>query len=175
MAATYAIVYATASKMHRRTIADDEGQISLGVMPDNVTPAVVVGHSHAPPSLWPLSAGETAILVTVPPNAVTADGTPQWLAAIQAATGIAPPQLTCALIDGTNTVQHMVVADPAIDAAPTGFTMVLAYSPLVTTGCTYDPVAGLFTAPAYTIPAGAPGNHGTALPKNVAAAVIPRP
>ena len=111
----------------------------------------------------------------MPPNAVQGTDYPQWINAIQAATGVAPAQLTCALIDGTNTVQQLVVADPDVDAAPAGFTMVLCYSPLVTIGCTFDAVAGLFTAPAFTIPAFAPGNKGSALPKHVAAAVIPRP
>jgi hypothetical protein len=175
MAASYAIVYATASKMHRRTIADDEGQISLGTMPDGTTPAVIVGHSLTPPSLHPLLPGESALIQSVPPNAVSADGYPQWISAIQTATGVAPPQLTCALIDGTNTVQQLVAADPAIDSAPAGFTIALCYSPLITIGCTFNPATGLFTAPAFTIPAGTPGDKGTALPKTVPATVIPKP
>lgn len=175
MTATYAIIYASVSKMHRRTIADDEGQISTGMMPDGVTPAVVVSHSRAPPSLWPLVAGESALVQSVSPNAVSADGYPQWVAAIQSATGIVPPQLICALVDGTNTVRGMIVADPAIDAAPSGFTMVLAYSPLVTIGCTYNSSTGLFTAPGYTLPPGVPGNQGSALPKTVPATVIVKP
>lgn len=175
MAATFAIVYATASKAHRRTIADDSGQISLGTMPDGVTAAVVVSHPNAPPSYHPLAAGESALIETVPPNAVSGSDYYGWLTAIQNATGVAPPQITCALIDNTNTVQHIVCADPAIDAAPAGFTLVQCYSPWITVGCTYDPIGGLFTAPGYTIPAGAPGNKGTALPKVVPAAVIPLP
>ena len=44
--ATFAIVYATESKMHRQPLVDDEGNISLGTMPDG-TPVVVL-----PASAW---------------------------------------------------------------------------------------------------------------------------
>jgi hypothetical protein len=175
MATTYAIVYATASKAHCMTIVDDEGQVSAGLMPDNVTQAVIVSHSFAPPTYHPIASGLSVLIVAVPPNAVTTDNFWDWCTHIQNATGVAPPQLVCALIDGTNTVQQMIVADPAVATAPPGFTMVLAYSPLIAIGHTYDPATGLFTAPAYTIPAFAPGNKGSALPKHVAAAVIPLP
>jgi hypothetical protein len=119
-------------------------------------------------------AGEQLLILPVPPNAI-AYRPDQWPGLVQTAIGVLPPVMTCALVDNTNTVAQLVVAEAGIDPAPAGFTMIQCYSPAITIGCTYNPATGLFTAPGFTIPAGAPGNHGTAIPKVVPAAIIPKP
>lgn len=170
--ATFAIIYATASKMHRRTIADDDGQISLGTMPDGITPAIVCAHPKLPSSFHPLDPGETALINPVPPNAVSASDYSAWCTAIQVATGVTPPIITCALVDANNTVQQIIYADPAIDRAPQGFAIVQCYAPQITVGCIYNPSTQLFTTPAGRLPANSPGNP-TAIPKIVQPVVIP--
>jgi hypothetical protein len=159
--ATYAIIYATVSKAIRRVIADDDGLASIGTMPDGVTPAVLCAHTNGQPTSYhPLGAGESAI-VHIPPNVTTPAKPADWIAAVLAATGVTPPNITCALIDNTNTVTDVITADPAIDAAPSGRTMVQCYSPLIGVGCTYDSISGLFTIPSYTIPVGNKNNPGS--------------
>ena len=169
---TYAIVYATASKMIRRVIADDDGMVSVGTMLDGFTPAVLCTHHNGQPTSYhPLAAGESA-LVHVPPSAITPANPAIWQQVVLAATGVTPPVIICALIDGTNTVQQIIYADPAIDVAPNGFTLVQCYSPQICVGYTFDPVGRLFTQPSCTIPANSPGNQ-TASPVVMSAAVIP--
>jgi hypothetical protein len=167
---TYAIVVSSATKAIRRVIAAD-GNGNVGVAPNAIS--VTVAQPNGATSHLPITAGEQILIVTV---AGAAHGPSDWVAQVQAITGVAPPNPTMALVDGTNTVQHVICGEAALDAANvTGFTAVDCYSPQITVGCTYDPNTTLFTAPAFTIPAGAAGNRGSALPKNVAAIVIPRP
>jgi hypothetical protein len=155
MSKNFGIVVSATSKAIRRVImVDNDNALTDGT------------HAVAP--------GEQLLILPVPPNAIAY--TPnQWPGLVQTATGVLPPTMVCALVDNTNTVVQLVVAEAGLDPAPAGFTMVQCYSPWITIGCTYDAVAGLFTAPGFTIPAGAPGNKGTALPKVVPATVIPKP
>jgi hypothetical protein len=150
---TYAIIYATASKALRRIISTPEG-----------LNGTEVGTTH------PLLLGESVLYVSTQIPHTIAD----WNAAVKASTGVSPPVLTCALVDGTNTVTDIINADPAIDAAPAGFTMVQCYDPGIGPGCTYDTVGKLFTKPAITIPANTKYNP-TALPVVIPAVVIARP
>jgi hypothetical protein len=155
MSNNFGIVISATSKAIRRVIMVDND-------------AALTNGTH------PVFAGEQLLILPVPPNAI-AYRPDQWPGLVQTATGVLPPAMTCALIDNTNTVVQLVVAEVGIDPAPAGFTMVQCYSPAIAIGHTYDLVTGLFTAPGYTIPAGAPGNHGTAIPKIVPPAVIPKP
>jgi hypothetical protein len=158
--------------MIRRVIADDDGQVSIGVMPDNITPAVICSHPGKPSSYHPLRSGESAFNMPVSGTKAGAATPAQWNAAILAKTGTSPPVIVCALLDQTNTVQQLIRADPAIDAAPSGFTMVKCYDSKISVGCTFDPIGRLFTQPSCIIPANSPGNQ-TASPVVVQATVIP--
>jgi hypothetical protein len=153
-ATTFGIVISATSKAIRRVIMVDHD-------------AALTNGTHV------LQPGEQLLALPVPPNAI-AYVPSQWPGLVQAATGVLPPTMTCALIDNTNTVVHLIMAEVGIDPAPVGFTMVQCYSPLITIGCTYDAGTGLFTVPSFTIPGGAPGNKGTAIPKVVPATVIPK-
>lgn len=171
---TYAIIYGTTSKMIRRVIADDDGQVSIGTMPDGITPAVICKHPNAASGFFPLAAGETAIVAITSGTAAGVGAPAQWAAQVLARTGVTPPVIVCALIDQTHTVVSVIHADPAVDLAPGGLTMVQCYAPSITVGCTYDPIAGLFTSLGGTIPPHTPGN-ATNLPIAVLPALIPKP
>jgi hypothetical protein len=56
---------------------------------------------------------------------------------------------TCALVQNSNeTVVNMIVADPAVDPAPEGYTIVgLPEGSPVTFGWIYNPTDGTFTDP----------------------------
>jgi hypothetical protein len=168
---TYAIVISTASKMIRRVIADDDGQVSIGLMPDGITPAVLCAHPSGPTSYHPMATGETGFIV---PVSGTGPGSnpPAWSAAVQAKYGVTPPVISCAIIDTNNIVQLVILADPAVDAAPAGFTMVQCYSPAITVNCTYVPGTGKFLTAGGSIPPGAPGNAQGVTTLIVAPAVI---
>lgn len=64
-------------------------------------------------------------------------------AAITAATGKAPGDPTCAVIDETNTVVAVIMADASIDTIEG---MTLVNSPGVSIGATYNPATGVITA-----------------------------
>lgn len=126
-ATTFGIVYATGSKMVRRIILpDDDTELLNG--------------NHVGP-------GETML---VSPSGSHDLATCQAL--VKQATGVAPPDAACAVLDKNNAVVAVIMADPAIDTHPAG-TVVKAYGG-VCVGCTYDLLSDQFTAPSYTIPAG---------------------
>jgi hypothetical protein len=156
--ATYAVIYSSQSKAIRRVIADDDGLVVIGTLPGTATPAVICNHSGGqPPSYHVLGVGESAIAV-IPASAISPDRPINWAAAVQKATGVVPPEITCALIDQSNVVQQVIRADPEVDSAPAGFTMVQCYSPAIGIGCTYDPASGKFWTPESTLPPHTPGN-----------------
>jgi hypothetical protein len=66
------------------------------------------------------------------------------------------------------------MADIAVDKSPDTRTMVDCYSPLVRTGCTYDPATELFSTPPGELPPHTPGND-TDDPVIVPPVVIARP
>jgi hypothetical protein len=161
--ATYAIVVSTATKAIRRVIVCDSGNVTS----PNVGTVIVDGGVHA------VAAGEQVIIATPGQGG---DSPVQWASQVQAATGIAPPISTMALVDNTNTVQQVICGETGIDGTAVGsFTAVNCYSPLICAGCTYTSGTGLFTAPGYTIPAGVAGNVGSVTPKVVAATIIAKP
>ena len=107
--------------------------------------------------------GEIMIRISNGPYASSA----AWLAAVNAAVlaalGKAPGDPTCCVLDQTNTVVQLIMADAGIDSLP-GMTLVQAYAP-IPVGSTYDPATGLFTAPGYTTPANPA--------KGIAAVIVP--
>lgn len=171
--ASFAIIYATGSKALRRVISDDDGQLSIGTLPDGITPAVICANPGTASSFHPIANGETAFLMPVSGTRAAVSTPAQWAAAIQARTGVVPPIIVCALVDAKGVVVQLIHADPAIDAAPDGFVMVQCYSPQIAIGQSYDAVSGLFSYPQLVIPPDTPGNR-TAVPVVVPPAVIPR-
>lgn len=144
-ATTFGVVYATGSKMIRRIIVpDNDAQLQSGFA----------------------GQGETLLVAPVGPHDVAACSV-----IVHSATGVVPPDPTCAVVDKTNTVIGMVSADPAIDALP-GVTLVSAYSPQIAPGCAYDPATGLFTAPSVTISAGTDPLGNPVLQQMIPATVI---
>jgi hypothetical protein len=141
----YAVVYSTVSGMLRRVIAADDGRVSLGEVDGK--PVVICGDG-----IHPLSPGESAVIG----QAARTDPA-QWRRDIRAKTGFDPPELRCALLDG-NVVIEVVMADIAVDKSPDARVIVDCYSPLITTGCTYDPATELFSTPPGELPPHAPGN-----------------
>lgn len=121
--AEFGVIYASGSKMIRRIIAGS----------DNL--AVHVG------------VGETLLTIqqAAAPNIFEAE------AAVEAATGQSPLNLTCAVIDGTGNVVGLVKADPEIDQLPAK--LLVAAPSEITTGCTYDSKTAAFTIPQKIIPA----------------------
>jgi hypothetical protein len=120
-----------------------------------------------------VAAGETMLIFPVPANAIayTPD---KWPGLVQQATGVLPPPSpTCALIDAGNIVRGVICADPALDSAPSGFTMVACYSPQIGVGFSYNPVTGLFSSPTVTLPANSRGNP-SALPVVIQPVVVPK-
>lgn len=131
-AKTIGIVYAAGSKAVRRIIA-----------PDNDAQLLTPG--------W-AGAGETLLITARPADFNGEQPDIAWAKAqVKASTGIDPPDLTCAVIDKTGTVEAVIAADPALDTIA-GKTVVGCYSPQIAPGCTYDATSGLFTAPAVTLP-----------------------
>jgi hypothetical protein len=121
-ATTIGIVYAAGSKAVRRIIAPDRDAQLL-------TPG------------W-AGAGETLLITARPADFNVQKPDIAWAKAqVKAQTGVAPPDLTCAVIDKTNTVEAIIAADPALDAIP-GKTVVACYSPQIAAGCTYDATSG---------------------------------
>jgi hypothetical protein len=159
--ATYAIVHSTVSGMLRRVIADDEGRVSLGEIDGK--PVVICGDG-----IHPLAPGESATIAQG-----DAASPQQWRKHIKTRAGSDPPELRCALLTG-NVVSEVVMADIAVDKSPDTRTMVDCYSPLVTTGCTYDPATELFSTPPGELPPHTPGND-TDQAVTVPSAVIARP
>jgi hypothetical protein len=163
--ATYAIVHSTVSGMLRRVIADDEGNVALGEIDGQ--PAVVCKHSNAPDGYHPLAPGESAVI------AEGAAAEPQhWRAHIKSRAGVDPPDLVCALID-QGIVTDLIHADPDVDQSPDDRLMVLAYSPQIMIGCSYDEASGLFSLPPGLLPPHTPGN-ATSQPIDVPPTVIAR-
>jgi hypothetical protein len=156
MATTIGIVYAAGSKAVRRIIS-----------PDNDAQLTKPGLAGA---------GETLLIAPKPSNFnVQKPDLAYCKAQVKTQTGIDPPNLTCAVIDNTNTVRAIIAADPALDSV-SGMTVVGCYSPQIAAGCTYDPASGLFTAPAVTIPAGTNKVNGKPVASQIIpAAVIPKP
>jgi hypothetical protein len=170
MAHSYAIVYAIRSGMHRRTIVDEDGDISIGSMPDGITYAVICSHPNAPPSYHPLAKGESAIIEPSEGQV----GPLGWKRAIRDKIGKEPTEITCALINEQGVVEGIICADPDIDMSPSdNHLMVECYSPQIVIGCTYDEKTGLFTTMEGLIPVGAPGND-TQEPIIVPPTVIPK-
>lgn len=169
---TYGIVYATVSKMHRRTIADDHGQVSLGKDPQG-RDAIICTQANGAKVYNLIAPGETGLIKTLGPTVSTAADPYDWFAAIKAATGVDPPNLQCALIEN-NVVTGVIHADPAVDAPPDQRLMVLCYSPRIGVGCSYDPATGLFSTPPGVYPPHTPGNS-TDQPIDVPPQVIPKP
>jgi hypothetical protein len=159
---SYAVVYGTVSGAIRRIIATDDGKVSTAVGPNAETIIVVTGDVHT------LAAGESVCIVT--PTQPQGDSQPEWENAVFDAFGSEPPTLTCALVDGTNTVQAVILADTNIDSAPSGYTMISCYSPQIVIGCTYSSTTGLFTIPAYSYT-----KKGTSTVVNVPAQTIQNP
>src|SRR3954465_9379421 len=114
MAHSYAIVYATKSGMHRRTIVDDDGDITIGLMSDGITNAVICSHPDKPSSYHPLAKGESAI---IEPSGEAANPE-HWKRVIRNKIGKEPAQITCALINNKNVVEGIICADPDIDFSP---------------------------------------------------------
>ena len=87
-------------------------------------------------------------------------------AVVKAKTGIDPPVLTSAAVDGSGNVVGVIAADPLIDRPVVPNTSLVTAYPGVAAGQTYDAVAQTFTAPAtsVTIPAGTKLLNGTVLP-----------
>ena len=159
----FAVVYGTVSGAIRRVIADDDGQIEIGTMEDG-TAAVICNHPDGPPGYHPLLQGESATVET--------EGT--WRQAVRSRTGEEPPILTCALIDASNLVTSVIMADPAIDQSPDARLMVGCYSSQIVVGCGYDPETGLFTTAEGLMPPHTPGND-TDDPIVVPPSVISKP
>jgi len=56
--------------------------------------------------------------------------------------------MRCALVDSSNMVVNIIMADPVIDPAPEGCSLVgLPDNSLVSFGWIYDPTTGQFTDP----------------------------
>jgi hypothetical protein len=162
MASTYAIIYSTATKAIRRVISDDHGNVTS---PNAVTVRTSTG-THT------INSGESVIIATNP-SAISPHQYSNWAAAVQAQIGVTPPLHQVCCVDGTNTVQTIIMGDAALDSVP-GFTMIDSYSPQIVVGCTWDPVGQLFSTPGYTLPPLTKANP-TAVAVVVAAAVISRP
>jgi hypothetical protein len=165
---TYAVVHSTVSGMLRRVVADDDGVVTLGRMPDG-TPAIICAHGDNPPGYHPLSRGESAVIM----QAATA-GPADWKNAIRSKTGEDPADITCALIESNLVVSSVIMADPAVDQSPDSRLMIECYSPQITIGCSYDPGTGLFSSAKGVLPPGSPGNP-TDDPIIIPPQVIPRP
>lgn len=113
--ATQAVaIYATASKIIRRII-----------VPDN--DAALALHQPLP--------GESRLLV-----AIGAHDLASVKAAVATATGVTPPSGRCCIVDGSGNVIGACSADPALDAAPAGASLVA--SDVAAPGDRY--VAGIF-------------------------------
>jgi hypothetical protein len=171
--ATYGIVYSTVSKAIRRVIADDDGLVIVGTLPDGKTPAVVCQHIGKPSTYFRIMPGESA-LSHVPPSLAAAATPAHWAAVVEQATGVKPPNLTCALVDGRNIVTGLISADINVDSSPDSRLMVDCYSPVIALGCTFDTNTQLFSTPGGTLPPHSPGNS-TDNPIDIPPAVIPRP
>ncbi len=142
----YGIIYATQSKILRRIVVPSDNS-SLNFLATMVGP------------------GES--IVARPTG--HGDGHAQWAAAVQSVTGVMPPSAACAVVDATNTVILIVMADPALDTHPQG-TLIWCYAPGIGIGATYDSTTGLFTAPAISRPA-----KGDVPAISVPPTVIPKP
>lgn len=68
------------------------------------------------------------------------------------ATGVVPPDPSCAVINDLGMVEAIIAADEAIDTLPNK-TLIQKYHPEITQGCVYDAKTKLFTVPAQDIPA----------------------
>ena len=148
--ATYAIVHSTVSGMVRRVITDDDGDIVIGEIDGN--PVVICKHGNAPDGYHPLAPGESAFVEQAD------QATPQrWREHVKARIGIDPLNLVCALIE-QGVVTDLIAADPDVDQSPDDRLMVLAYSPQIIVGCSYDEASGLFSTAGGTLPPGSPGN-----------------
>ena len=112
MPTTYGIVYATATSAIRRIIADDHGQVTVN--PNAVSGGVVVAHPDGSSTTHKLLPGESAINHAVSGSAVGAHGPAQWKQAVQAVTGVSPPDTASALVDSSNMAQQVI--DWAIQA-----------------------------------------------------------
>lgn len=171
---SYALVVSTATTAIRRVIADDDGNVSVGLMPDGTTHAVICTHPHATSSYHPILAGETAFAVPVSGTGAGAHGPANWDAVVNQKYGAFPPKPTCALVNAANMVVGVVQGEVGLDVSPTTDTMIQCYAPGITVGCTYDPASGLFSTPGGTIPPNTPGNS-TGSPITVPPQVIPKP
>lgn len=149
MATNFGVVVATGSKQIRRILGISDQALATYV-PDP---------------------GESLLIFPIPKSPLDMAG---LNALVQQATGVMPPDLVCAVVDKTNTVVEMFAGDAAIDKHPAG-QVIDVYSPDVTVGCTYDPVAKQFTVPSFVIPATV--DRFTSLPipqKIIPSRILPR-
>jgi hypothetical protein len=121
MATTFGIVYATGSKMVRRVILPDHDDELLGGL-------------HVGP-------GESMLVKPSGPSDIFT-----CQAHVKTATGVQPLDPRCAVVDNTNTVVAVILADPALDSHPAG-ALVSCYDPSINVGHTYSPSTKLFTSP----------------------------
>lgn len=135
-ATTFGTVYSTGSKMVRRIILpDDDKELLNG---NHVGPGETMLVSPMRYSLGlPLDPHDLATCKSL----------------VKQATGVTPPDASCAVVDQTNTVVAVIMADPAIDAHSAG-QLIHCYSPAIGIGCTYDPITKLFSAPGRVVLAG---------------------
>ena len=133
-------------------------------------------HSDAEIASHPLMPGEALVTRSIGPY----PNSPAWQAAVTSAVttaaGKAPGNPACAVVDGSNNVVGVINADPAIDSVP-GFTLIAAYSPQISPGCSYAPGTGLFSTAPILIPAGTFNKATQAVSTadvTIPAAVIPK-
>ena len=120
MATTFGIIYATGSKQIRRIIVPDVDQALL----DGT-------HTTLP--------GETLLIGTGSSDLDSCN------TLVLKATGVAPPDLHCAIVDNKNIVVSVLKADPDLDSIP-GATLIACYSPKIAVGCIYNTITKLFSS-----------------------------
>jgi hypothetical protein len=147
MSDTYGIIYAEEGKSIRRIVVSDDPNYDYEL------------HVHE---------GEALLL---------GDGTKgrdlrAARRAMREALAIEPPEPLVAVVDASNLVTAMIMADPALDAVE-GHTLIPAYAG-VAIGQTYDQPTDTFWVPETTIPAGE-GPGGPYDEQTIPAHPVPKP
>ncbi len=131
------IFYATGSKQIRGVLVPDSDEELKALNP------------KAP-------AGETMLTVPAfvsPQRGIFDPANNQYVIdCVTQATGMTPPDPSCAVVDANGVVEAVIAADETLDALP-GKTLVQAYSPEIVRGCTYDGRTKQFTVPEQVFPA----------------------
>lgn len=140
--ATYGVIYASNSKMIRRVISGSSN---------------LLGH---------VGPGESLLTV----QAKAAPSVFDAQTAVHAATGQAPLDLTCAVIDATGNVVRLIKADSTFDQLP-AMSLVAAPSE-ITKGCTYDAANGWFVIPQQIIPAHTDKDGNPVAEQTIAAKIV---